>query len=135
MSARLPSSQPHPRSGNHRAAESPPVGLKRVLHRLPFAVLTCENYRRLVELLADPGTGKAAGPAYRDGPQRLDHRGNRQRTGGAAVCSAAGPPGHRGGSKPVVVDVDANGRSLQIGGINSQTELLNQANLAESHSG
>jgi|HubBroStandDraft_6_1064221.scaffolds.fasta_scaffold2339431_1 hypothetical protein len=58
MSARLPSSQPHPRSGNHRAAESPPVGLKRVLHRLPFAVLTCENYRRLVELLADPGTGK-----------------------------------------------------------------------------
>jgi hypothetical protein len=36
----------------------PPVGIKRVLHRLPFAVLTAENYRRLIELLDDQTTGR-----------------------------------------------------------------------------
>ena len=36
----------------------PPVGIKQVLKRLPFAVLTAENYRRLVVLLEDPSTGK-----------------------------------------------------------------------------
>lgn len=35
-----------------------PVGIKRVLRRLPPGVLRCENYRRLVELLQDPKAGK-----------------------------------------------------------------------------
>jgi len=36
-----------------------PVGIKTVLCRLPSAVLRCENYRLLVELLRDPRFAKS----------------------------------------------------------------------------
>ena len=35
-----------------------PAGLPGVLHRLPFVVLTCDGYRRLVDLLDDPPSAK-----------------------------------------------------------------------------
>jgi hypothetical protein len=42
----------------HRVLGRSPVGIKRVLRRLPFAVLSQLSYRRLVELLDHPETAK-----------------------------------------------------------------------------
>ena len=62
----------------------PPVGIRRVLGHLPDAALSRENYRRLVDLLADPQAAKVLhyadqidGTAIRvlaDLPQKLRRR-------------------------------------------------------------
>jgi hypothetical protein len=43
----------------HRVVGRAPAGIKRVLRRLPFAVLSRQGYLRLIELLDDPLCAKA----------------------------------------------------------------------------
>jgi hypothetical protein len=42
----------------HQVFGQPPVGIRRVLSHLPDAVLSRENYQRLVDLLVDPEAAK-----------------------------------------------------------------------------
>ena len=44
----------------HRVVGRSPLGIRRVLRRLPFAVLSRQGYLRLIELLDDPQSAKSA---------------------------------------------------------------------------
>ena len=46
-----------------RVLDQHPPGIKRALHRLPVTMLQQKNYRRLVPLLADPGSATVLPPA------------------------------------------------------------------------
>jgi hypothetical protein len=66
----------------HRVLGRSPVGIKRVLRRLPFAVLSQLSYRRLVQLLDDPQATQAAAPPAR----RRDHGFDDRRAVRGAGC-------------------------------------------------